>query len=140
MSIAPIDWRRAASSRKRAVVVDVGDGDRRMLGPQNGDELGGRERRAAEREEIAVGVDRDRAELLAPADGELALGRRQVGVTGPSASAPVPGGGHGSAFRSTLPEVATGSSSSTTISGTRLAGIRSATSARTSWASTSPAT
>ena len=61
-----------------------------MLGPQNGHELGGRERRAAEREEIAVGVDRDRAELLAPADGELALVWRQVGVTGPIGLGPAP--------------------------------------------------
>ena len=108
------------------MVVDVGDSDRRMLGPQDGHELGGRKRGAAEREEIAVGVDRDRAELLTP----VAASSRSAGVSvGVVLGRPRPGfagGGHGSALRSTLPDVASGNSSSTTISGTRLAGIRSA--------------
>ena len=62
------------------VLIHVGDGDRRMLDAQHRGQLGGRQRRAAEREEVAVGTDRDRSELLAPARGKPPLGVGQGGV------------------------------------------------------------
>ena len=94
---------RSAKSRSAPVLVDVGDGDRRMLDAQHRDQLGGRQRRAAEREEVAVGADRDRPELLAPVLRQPPLGLGQLARRRPAS-----GGGHGSALRSTLPDVATG--------------------------------
>ena len=125
--------RRAAKSRSAPVLVDVGDGDRRMLDAQHRDQLGGRQRRAAEREEVAVGADRDRAELLAPVLRQPPLGfgqrRRLVAAAGRRP---------GQRLAVDLARRRDGSSSSTTIIGTRLAGIRSATSARTASACDRP--
>ena len=109
------------------MVVEIGDRHLRIALAQRGDQLRRRQRPAAEREEVGLRpVDR-RGQHVAPQPGQPAHGAAEIGRLLLGAS---PGGGQGSASRSTLPDVRVGSSSTSTSRGTSAAGSVSASVAR----------
>ena len=123
----------AASARSVRSLVDVGDGDRRVALAQPRHEGRRGEAVAAEGEEVGVVLDRHGEDLVPePEPASPAVPGRSAAGPRPAPASSCPGGGQGSALRSTFPEVRVGIVSTTASTGTSAAGSRSASAARAS--------